>query len=69
MEADRNPSGINFYALLKVFHASERFFHTRWFVESLSLTQPTAENSLLCAAMYRHFRARVARLPHSGSDS
>jgi Mg2+-importing ATPase len=27
---------LTFYALLKVFHASERFFHTGWFVESLA---------------------------------
>jgi Mg2+-importing ATPase len=27
---------LTFYALLQVFHASERFFHTGWFVESLA---------------------------------
>jgi P-type Mg2+ transporter len=27
---------LTFYALLKVFHASEQFFHTGWFVESLA---------------------------------
>jgi P-type Mg2+ transporter len=27
---------ITFYVLLKVFHASEQFFHTGWFVESLA---------------------------------
>jgi Mg2+-importing ATPase len=27
---------LTFYALLKVFHASERLFHTGWFVESLA---------------------------------
>ncbi|HWN99446.1 MAG TPA: magnesium-translocating P-type ATPase [Blastocatellia bacterium] len=27
---------LTFYALLKVFHASEAFFHTGWFVESLA---------------------------------
>jgi Mg2+-importing ATPase len=27
---------LTFYALLTVFHASERFFHTGWFVESLA---------------------------------
>src|SRR5215475_9511879 len=27
---------LTFYVLLKVFHASEQFFHTGWFVESLA---------------------------------
>jgi Mg2+-importing ATPase len=27
---------LTFYALLKFFHASEQFFHTGWFVESLA---------------------------------
>jgi len=27
---------LTFFALLKVFHASEQFFHTGWFVESLA---------------------------------
>jgi len=27
---------LTFYALLKVFHASEQFFHTGWFIESLT---------------------------------
>jgi Mg2+-importing ATPase len=27
---------LTFYALLKVFHASDRLFHTGWFVESLA---------------------------------
>src|SRR4029079_156698 len=27
---------LTFYALLKIFHASEALFHTGWFVESLA---------------------------------
>jgi len=27
---------LTFFALLKIFHASEQFFHTGWFVESLA---------------------------------
>jgi P-type Mg2+ transporter len=27
---------LTFYVLLKIFHASEQFFHTGWFVESLA---------------------------------
>lgn len=27
---------LTFYVLLQVFHASEQFFHTGWFVESLA---------------------------------
>lgn len=49
---------LTFYILLRVFHASEQFFHTGWFVESLA-TQTLVIFSIRTAG--NPFRSRPSR--------
>jgi Mg2+-importing ATPase len=49
---------LTFYVLLQVFHASERLFHTGWFVESLA-TQTLV--LFVIRTMGNPFRSRPSR--------